>query len=62
MELTPKQEEEFEKAKKKIDQAVAATSRTFLDLCKNKGCYNQRRTSSCYCQSCSDKNKKKLNG
>lgn len=32
-------------------------SRKQLNLCKNNNCYNHRRSSSAYCQQCSDTNR-----
>lgn len=52
MNLTLKQQKEYEEAKAKIDEALKVKSRTFLGLCKNEKCYNLRREGSAYCGLC----------
>lgn len=39
--------------KKEIDESEYSRGR--FGVCKNKGCYNERRRNSAYCYECSDK-------
>jgi len=55
MNLTLKQQKEYDEAKDKINEALKIKSRTFLGLCKNEDCYNLRRDKSAYCYNCSNK-------
>lgn len=52
MNLTLKQQKEYDESKAKINEALKVKSRTSLGLCKNENCYNLRRTGSAYCGLC----------
>lgn len=48
------EEQQYEAAKNKINEALKVKSRTYLNLCKNDHCYNLRRKASAYCIICSE--------